>query len=149
MPQLHSDDAEASFYASIREMQSLSRLPLPLFRTPPWQRIRELLPMERQLLEQPVQVLVVLDLDASGVVVAAEVGEVPEALNTARAVAICVGIDGRAVVSAELDGAPEDVALAVTRAFIGERFSPAERDGVPVAFKQFRMSIGIRPEDLR
>jgi hypothetical protein len=81
------DDAPAPedpISAAIRELQTLSRMPMPLLTAPPWEAIRAAMPPRISLPEEPVHVLIDLDIDATGTVVRAAVGHVRAAMRQQR-----------------------------------------------------------------
>jgi hypothetical protein len=139
----HGSTHEDSILAAIREIQSLSRMPSPVFRAPPWEKIRAALPPGIMLPMEPVHVLVDLDIDATGTVVHAAVGRVAPSLAARSTVAACVSAAGGLTVQAPLDSADAAVAQAVAAGFVGAKFTPGERDGQPVPVRQFRMGIAV------
>ena len=140
---------EDPIFAALRELQTLSRIPLPTFRAPPWEKIRAALPPGVSLPDRPVHVLVDLDIDASGTVVHAVVGQVPPSISAHHIVAACVGPDGSTTIQAPLDTASTELAQAVAAAHLGAKFSPGERDGQAVPVRMFRMGIEVLPAALR
>lgn len=148
---MHHDDPmpEEPIFAAVRELQTLSRLPLPMFTTPPWEKVRAALPPGATLPDRPVHVLVDLDIDASGTVVHAAVGYVPPSVSARHAVAASVEPDGRMTIHPSLESASLELAQAVAAAHLGAKFSPAERDGQAVSVRMFRMGVEVSPEALR
>lgn len=134
---------EEEMLAALRDIQALSRLPLPTFTKPPWAKVRAALPPGITLPEQPVHVLVDLDIDATGTVVHAAVGHVPPSLAALPPVAACGSPDGEVTIQPPLDSADAALAQAVAAGFMGAKFTPGERDGRPVAVRQFRMGIVV------
>lgn len=148
---MRDNDAELAdpFLAAIRELQTLSRIPLPMFTRPPWDKIRAALPPGVTLPDHPVHVLVDLDIDASGTVVQAAVGEVPPSVSAQRVVAACVGADGSVAIQPRRDSASGQLAQAVARGLLGAQFTPGERDGQAVPVRRLRMGIEVSFADLR
>jgi hypothetical protein len=149
MTQREAFESEAGLLAALEELQSLSRPPMPkMANWPPWDRIRAALPPDCELPTMPVNVLVDLELDSTGLVTYAAVGHPPQSLRRGRAVSVSVGPDGRPVIEPPVAEAPAALAEAVAAAHIGERFSPGERGGVPVAVRLLRVGVGIAPGTL-
>jgi hypothetical protein len=148
---MRDDDSvqDDPIFAALRELQTLSRIPLPMFTAPPWEKIRGALPPGVALPERLVHVLVDLDIDASGTVVHAAVGQVPPSVSGHRTVAACVGADGKMTIQPPLDSASIELAQAVALAHLGAKFSPGERDGQAVPVRMFRMGIEVSPAALR
>ncbi|HET9066728.1 MAG TPA: hypothetical protein VFN22_12985 [Gemmatimonadales bacterium] len=140
---------EDPFSTAIRELQTLSRMPMPMFESPPWDAIRAALPPGAVLPEGTVHVLVDLDIDATGTVVHATVGHVPPAMKQQRAVAASIGTGGAMTIRPTLDEASVEVALAVAAGHLGARFTPGERDGQVVPVRGLRMGIEVPPAMLR
>lgn len=143
-------ESEVGLFAALEELQSLSRQPMPVFANwPPWSRIQAALPLHCELPTQLVNALVDLEIDSSGVVTYAAVGHRPPILSDTEVVAACIGSDGRPVIQPPIADAPLALAEAVAAAHVGERFTPAERNGVPVAVRLVRVGVGIAPGQLR
>ncbi|MDX2261489.1 MAG: hypothetical protein SFU84_07295 [Gemmatimonadales bacterium] len=148
---MRQDDSvqEDPIFSALREVKTLSRIPLPMFTAPPWEKIRAALPPGATLPDRPVHVLVDLDIDASGTVVHAAVGQVPPSVSSHRMVAASVGADGRMTIQPPSDTASIELARAVAVAHLGAKFSPGERDGQAVPVRMFRMGIEVSPAELR
>lgn len=140
---------EEPIVAAMREIRTLSRMPMPLFRAPPWASIRAALPPETTLPVQPVHVLVDLDIDATGTVVHAAVGRVPPSIASRHVVAACADGDGSVTMQPPLNAASAELAEAVAAAHIGLRFSPGERDGRAVPVRMLRIGVEVSAEVLR
>ncbi len=143
-------ESEEGLFAALSELSLLSRPPMPLEGNwPPWERIRAALPPGAELPTTAVNVLVDLAIDDTGVITRAAVGHVPSSLQGNRVVAACVGPDGSVVVQPSVPEASPEVARAVAAAHLGERFSPGERNGVPVPVRLVRVGIAIAPGALQ
>lgn len=140
---------DEDLYAAIRELQTLSSMPMPLFTTPPWGAIRAALPPDAMLPEAPVHVLVDLDIDVTGTVVRAAVGHVPAAMRQQRIVGACVDPRGAVAIRPTLDDASPEVARAVAVGHLGVKFTPGEREGQVVPVRRLRMGIEVSPAELR
>jgi hypothetical protein len=90
-------------------------------------------------------VLVDLDVDAGGVATGARVVDPPPATPGVVVRAIGVGADGSTRELARPGPASPELARAVEEALLGARFTPATRDGEPVPFPGFRMTVAVGP----
>ncbi|MEO5824963.1 MAG: hypothetical protein ABIR59_03685 [Gemmatimonadales bacterium] len=140
---------EDTLMAAIRELQSLSRIPIPIFRVPPWAAVRAALPPGITLPQGTVHVLVDFDIDVTGTVVRASVGDVPASMSSRHVVAACVGPDGKMAIQPPLDAASPELAQAVAAGHLGAKFTPGERDGHAVSVRNYRMGIEVPPAALR
>lgn len=141
--------SDEQLFAALAELQTLTKAPLPLGEWPPWSRIRAALPADLPLPDEMQHVLIDLELDAEGQIVAASVGHRPAALDGKVVVAECVDEEGRGIVREPATELLAPLAEIVAAAHVGGRFTPAELDGVAVPVRLLRVGIELVPSLLR
>lgn len=123
----------------------MSRLPEPL----DWKVLRDAIARERAVTAVDAalagSVLLSLDIDAAGMVTsAAAVDPPPHPGIEIRAVLL--ERDGRQAPLTESPAAPPALRQVAVTAIRRLRFRPAERDGSPVAFRDYRLTMEIAAE---
>lgn len=123
----------------------MSRLPEPL----DWKVLRDAIARERAVTAVDAalagSVLLSLDIDAAGMVTsAAAVDPPPHPGIEIRAVLL--ERDGRQTPLTESPAAPPALRQVAVTAIRRLRFRPAERDGSPVAFRDYRLTMEIAAE---
>lgn len=92
-------------------------------------------------------VLVDVDVDAEGRVTDARAVEPPPSTLGVTIRAMGVDADGGTRELPRAGPASPELARAVEEALRGARFTPATRDGEPVPFPGFRMTVEVGPRD--
>lgn len=127
-------------------LAGVSRLPEPLN----WDAVREAIARERAASPGAARlagpVLLSLSIDAAGIVTeAAAVDPPPHPGIEIRAV--LVECDGRHTLLPDAPPAQPALRQVAVAAIRELRFRPAERDGAPVAFAEYRMTLEIGADD--
>ncbi|HYW32759.1 MAG TPA: hypothetical protein VE869_14765 [Gemmatimonas sp.] len=123
-------------------LAGLTREPIPGPQWPDLGAVRRLLPSDFVFDHEAVTLEIDLDIDEHGLVVAAEPVDVPMSRSEFLH-ALLPGL--------KLDdpyGPTGTVAQAVALSHIGQHFTPAEMDGVPVPVRGFRVVVSLRATDL-
>lgn len=135
--------------AALAELQTLTKYPHPLGEWPPWSRIRAALPADLQLPDEVQYALIDLELDSEGNILAASVGHRPTVIDGKVVVAACVDEEGKALLKEPTTELSAPLAEIVAAAHVGGRFTAAERDGVAVPVRLYRVGIELVPSLLR
>jgi hypothetical protein len=118
---------------------------MPMWMEPPWDLIRQALPIGFEAPSEPVDVLVDLELDEAGVVTRATAAS---SATEGRTILVTMDRAGHRRVESRREAGSDALATAVAAGFIGLKFqfeNPEDQGD----WGRFRIGVGVRPEDLK